>query len=113
MKHLAAICCIAFALTSCNKSIAPYKCVAFDQQQYTAYIVITEPVDKSTWLNTSMYVLDSINIDMNRNKTPKGSSISVITYASEASAHTRDTAFIRGSYTYVYDTKEQHIDFRK
>lgn len=114
MKYLLPLLCLtATLLSGCNKAIAPYKFVAFDSQHHTAHIVIEKPLDQSTWLNTSLYVLDSINMDMNRNKTPKGQSISVVTYTHESDAHNRDTAAIKGRYTYVYDTKEQLIDFRK
>lgn len=99
--------------SACNKAIAPYTCTAFDRQQHVATIIITGDLDRTIWLNTSMYVLDSISMDMSRKQTPKGSSISVITYANEQDAVAGDTSRIRGRYTYMYDTKEQQVDFRQ
>ncbi|OJU74575.1 MAG: hypothetical protein BGO09_02995 [Bacteroidetes bacterium 47-18] len=99
--------------SACNKAIAPYTCTAFDRQQHVATIIITGDLDRTIWLNTSMYVLDSISMDMSRKQTPKGSSISVITYANEQDALAGDTSRIRGRYTYMYDTKEQQVDFRQ
>ncbi len=113
MKYLfLAGCTAAFIFSACNKAIAPYKGVGFDQQQHIATIIITGDLDRTTWLNTSMYVLDSISMDMSRKQTPKGSSISVVTYATGQDALAGDTSRIRGRYTYVYDTKEQQVDFR-
>lgn len=102
---------LCLAAIACSKAIAPYTFIAFDQAAYTAYIVIPAQTDQSTWMNTSYYVLDSINMEMNRNKLQQGDSISIIAYSEKEAAIQKATTNIVGSYTYIYDTKEQKIKF--
>lgn len=111
MKYIQAFILIVFCLLlqSCVKQLKPYQYVSLDAGNNVIIAAMDTPVTKTEFIHTAMYILDSTNhsLKLNNNAT-----IGIEIYNNAASANSRDTHALIGTYTYYFDTKEERINFK-
>lgn len=109
---LACIASMGLGIQSCNKQLAPYQIVGFDAQANVVYMAIDSTIGEDVWLNTAYYVLDSINIVLNKENTNlRLKQLGLITYGWDEAASSTDSVEI-GRYMYEFDTKHQDIRYK-